>query len=121
MEELKIFGGDLPQALLNTVAIAEMCELELPKDQNHLPAFLRDCYYPDPRGDVSGAELQQEYAGWCALNGAEPMSWQRQVVPFLKATAKLKHGKGRSGKVWTGLRKIDPTLPTPEHAAKWPF
>jgi DNA polymerase-3 subunit alpha len=33
----EIFGGDLPEALLNTVAIAEMCELELPRDQSHLP------------------------------------------------------------------------------------
>src|SRR4029078_13081258 len=30
---------ELPQALLNTVAIAEMCELELPKNQNHLPEY----------------------------------------------------------------------------------
>ena len=34
-----IFGADLPEALLNTVAIAEMCDLELPKDQNHLPEY----------------------------------------------------------------------------------
>lgn len=34
-----IFGKDMPQALLNTVAIAEMCELELPKGQNHLPRY----------------------------------------------------------------------------------
>jgi hypothetical protein len=34
-----IFGKDLPEALLNTVAISEMCELELPKGQNHLPRY----------------------------------------------------------------------------------
>ncbi|HXG64227.1 MAG TPA: DNA polymerase III subunit alpha, partial [Blastocatellia bacterium] len=34
-----LFGKDLPQALLNTVAIAEMCELELPKGENHLPVY----------------------------------------------------------------------------------
>jgi DNA polymerase III subunit alpha len=34
-----IFGDELPQALLNTVAIAEMCELELPKGANHLPEY----------------------------------------------------------------------------------
>ncbi len=34
-----IFGKDMPDALLNTVAIAEMCELELPKGQNHLPVY----------------------------------------------------------------------------------
>ncbi|HKP85395.1 MAG TPA: DNA polymerase III subunit alpha [Blastocatellia bacterium] len=34
-----LFGKDLPEALLNTVAIAEMCELELPKGENHLPDY----------------------------------------------------------------------------------
>lgn len=34
-----IFGKDLPEALLNTVAIAEMCDLQLPKGQNHLPKY----------------------------------------------------------------------------------
>jgi DNA polymerase III subunit alpha len=38
-EMWQIFGADLPEALLNTVAIAEMCELELPKNQNHLPEY----------------------------------------------------------------------------------
>jgi len=38
-EMWQIFGDDLPEALLNTVAIAEMCELELPKNQNHLPEY----------------------------------------------------------------------------------
>ena len=34
-----IFGKDMPEALLNTVAIAEMCELQLPSGENHLPNF----------------------------------------------------------------------------------
>ena len=34
-----LFGDTLPQALLNTVAIAEMCNLELPKGENHLPEY----------------------------------------------------------------------------------
>jgi DNA polymerase-3 subunit alpha len=34
-----LFGKDLPEALLNTVAIAEMCELDLPFGQNHLPVY----------------------------------------------------------------------------------
>ena len=34
-----LFGKDMPEALLNTVAIAEMCELELPFGQNHLPEY----------------------------------------------------------------------------------
>jgi DNA polymerase-3 subunit alpha len=38
-EMWQIFGNELPEALLNTVAIAEMCELALPKDENHLPNY----------------------------------------------------------------------------------
>jgi DNA polymerase III subunit alpha len=38
-EMWELFGGDLPEALLNTVAIAEMCELELPTKDNHLPEY----------------------------------------------------------------------------------
>jgi DNA polymerase-3 subunit alpha len=34
-----IFGKDMPEALLNTVAIAEMCELQLPSGENHLPNY----------------------------------------------------------------------------------
>ena len=34
-----LFGKDLPEALLNTVEIAEMCDLELPKGENHLPIY----------------------------------------------------------------------------------
>jgi DNA polymerase III subunit alpha len=34
-----LFGKDMPEALLNTVEIAEMCELDLPKGENHLPIY----------------------------------------------------------------------------------
>ncbi|MEN3332896.1 MAG: polymerase subunit alpha, partial [Blastocatellia bacterium] len=34
-----LFGKDMPDALLNTVRIAEMCELELPQGENHLPNY----------------------------------------------------------------------------------
>jgi DNA polymerase III alpha subunit len=34
-----LFGKEMPEALLNTVAIAEMCDLELPFGQNHLPVY----------------------------------------------------------------------------------
>src|SRR6185369_12127338 len=59
-EMWEIFGGDLPQALLNTVAIAEMCELELPKDQNHLPV------YRVPEGETT-----ETYFAKCARAGLE--------------------------------------------------
>jgi len=38
-EMWRLFGNTLPEALLNTVAIAEMCDLELPKGENHLPEY----------------------------------------------------------------------------------
>lgn len=38
-EMWQIFGNELPEALLNTVRIAEMCDLELPLGQNHLPEY----------------------------------------------------------------------------------
>jgi DNA polymerase-3 subunit alpha len=38
-EMWQIFGSDLPEALLNTVAIAEMCDIQLPQDENHLPNY----------------------------------------------------------------------------------
>jgi DNA polymerase-3 subunit alpha len=34
-----LFGSELPDALLRTVEIAEMCNLELPKGKNHLPDY----------------------------------------------------------------------------------
>jgi DNA polymerase-3 subunit alpha len=53
-EMWEIFGGDLPQALLNTVAIAEMCELELPKNQNHLPE------YRVPEGETANSYFEKQ-------------------------------------------------------------
>ena len=38
-EMWQLFGDVLPEALLNTVRIAEMCELDLPLGQNHLPEY----------------------------------------------------------------------------------
>jgi DNA polymerase III subunit alpha len=38
-EMWELFGRDLPEALENTVRIAERCELEIPMGANHLPVF----------------------------------------------------------------------------------
>src|SRR5882724_3616712 len=38
-EMWEIFGPELPEALNRTLEIAEMCDLELPKDINHLPNY----------------------------------------------------------------------------------
>ena len=38
-DEMRAVFGDYPTALSNTVAIAERCDVELAKDENHLPNF----------------------------------------------------------------------------------
>ena len=38
-DEMRAVFGDWPQAMANTVAIAERCEVELPTDESHLPNF----------------------------------------------------------------------------------
>jgi DNA polymerase-3 subunit alpha len=59
-----LFGKDIPDALLNTVAIAEMCELELPKGENHLPEYrvpegeTTDSYF----AKMARAGLEQRWA-----------------------------------------------------------
>ncbi|HEX8091289.1 MAG TPA: DNA polymerase III subunit alpha, partial [Blastocatellia bacterium] len=59
-----LFGKDIPEALLNTVAIAEMCELELPKGENHLPEYrvpegeTTDSYF----AKMARAGLEQRWA-----------------------------------------------------------
>jgi putative DNA primase/helicase len=90
------------------------------EEQNHLPVFLRESYAPDPRGRVSGSDLQAEYQGFCVQRGEEPMSWQRQVTPFLRSVAKLRHERTKHGKLWLGLRRLDPTLPESSDARTWP-
>ena len=38
-DEMRAVFGDWPQAMANTVAIAERCEVELPTNESHLPNF----------------------------------------------------------------------------------
>ena len=38
-EMWRIFGNEIPEALLNTVLISEMCDLNLPLGENHLPVY----------------------------------------------------------------------------------
>ncbi len=75
-------------------------------EQNHLPAFVRDCYTLDPTGIVTGGDLQKEYLGWCANRGEQPFDYQRKVVPFLRNVMKLKENKSKHGKVWIGLLPV---------------
>jgi DNA polymerase III subunit alpha len=43
-EMWQVFGNELPDALMRTLEIAEMCNLEMPKGKNYLP------FYPVPEG-----------------------------------------------------------------------
>ena len=78
-------------------------------------------YLPDPQGRVSGSDLMAEYQGFCAQRGEEPMNWQRQATPFFRNVAKLRHEKGMHGKLWLGLRRLDPTLSVSAKVRSWPF
>jgi putative DNA primase/helicase len=85
----------------------EYATREYVDEQNHLPAFFRDCYALDPGGVVLGGDIQKEYAGWCMNRGEPAFDYQRKVVPFLRNVMKLREHKGKHGKVWTGLlRKV---------------
>jgi hypothetical protein len=72
-------------------------------EQNHLPAFFRDCYALDPMGLVAASTLQQDYSGWCAAHGEMPYDYQRKVVPFLRSVMKLVVVKTKAGNVCKGL------------------
>ncbi|HUK91984.1 MAG TPA: DNA polymerase III subunit alpha [Blastocatellia bacterium] len=63
-EMWELFGGEIPEALLNTVRISEMCNLELPKGQNHLPV------YRVPEGETT-----ESYFAALARQGLE-QRWQ---------------------------------------------
>ncbi len=62
-EMWQLFGDDVPDALHNTVAIAEMCDLNLPKGINHVPV------YPIP--SIEGNITEDEYFEKVARQGYE--------------------------------------------------
>src|SRR6266576_2160942 len=53
-EMWRVFGSELPEALLRTVEIAERCDLKLPENVNHLPN------YPIPDGAGSADEYFEQ-------------------------------------------------------------
>jgi len=81
----------------------EYATREYVDEQNHLPAFFRDCYGLDQMGLVTASTLQQDYSGWCAAHGEVPYDYQRKVVPFLRNVMKLALVKTKTGNVWKGL------------------
>jgi DNA polymerase-3 subunit alpha len=74
-EMWKIFGSELPEALNRTLEIAEMCDLELPKDINYLPR------YPIP--ELHSELSVDEYFEKVVHEGFEQRRetvWDRQAV-----------------------------------------
>jgi len=110
---------DWQQNGLNPPESVALATRQYVEEQNNLPVFLRECYEPDPRGEVSGGDLQSAYDTWCRDYGETALDWQRQVTPFLKNVAKLRHRKGMRGKIWTGLRRVDEARPA--NGLSWPF
>jgi DNA polymerase-3 subunit alpha len=78
-EMWRVFGSELPDALLRTVEIAERCDLKLPESVNHLPN------YPIPEGAASA----DEYFEQVVRDGFERRRqrvWERQ-----QSRGELKH------------------------------
>ncbi len=78
-EMWRVFGSELPEALLRTVEIAERCDLKLPENINHLPN------YPIP----DGAGSADEYFEQVVRDGFERRRqrvWERQ-----QSRGELKH------------------------------
>jgi DNA polymerase-3 subunit alpha len=78
-EMWRVFGSELPEALLRTVEIAERCDLKLPENINHLPN------YPIPEGAAASAD---EYFEQVVRDGFER---RRQVWERQQSRGELKH------------------------------
>jgi putative DNA primase/helicase len=71
-------------------------------DQNHLPAFVNECYELKAGGTVSGAALVSEYVDFCHRRG-EPQVGIRKVAQYLRHVRKLENRHVKAGSVWVGL------------------
>jgi DNA polymerase-3 subunit alpha len=71
-EMWRIFGDELPEALNRTVEIAERCDLQLPKDVNHLPN------YPIPADENLSADDYFEKVVRQGFQRRREMVWDRQ-------------------------------------------
>ena len=78
-EEMAAVFGDFPEALSNTLAIAERCDVEIPRDRYHLPHF--DVPEPFAGPDDYFAHVTRE--GFTA---------RRERLEDLAARGLLKHG-----------------------------
>jgi DNA polymerase-3 subunit alpha len=71
-EMWRIFGNELPEALLRTVEIAERCDLKLPENINHLPN------YPIPEGEASSPDDYFEKIVRQGFERRRQKVWERQ-------------------------------------------
>ena len=79
-EMWRIFGNELPEALLRTVEIAERCDLKLPENINHLPN------YPIPEGEGASADDYFEKVVREGFERRRQRVWERQ-----QSRGELKH------------------------------
>ncbi len=79
-EMWRVFGNELPDALLRTVEIAERCDLKLPENINHLPN------YPIPDGVAATADEYFEQVVRDGFERRRQRVWDRQ-----QSRGELKH------------------------------
>jgi DNA polymerase-3 subunit alpha len=79
-EMWRVFGDELPDALLRTVEIADRCDLKLPENINHLPN------YPIPEGEAASADEYFEKVVREGFERRRQMVWERQ-----RSRGELKH------------------------------
>ncbi|MDQ1637003.1 MAG: polymerase subunit alpha [Pyrinomonadaceae bacterium] len=79
-EMWRVFGSELPDALLRTVEIAERCDLKLPENINHLPN------YPIPEGAAASADEYFEQVVRDGFERRRQRVWERQ-----QSRGELKH------------------------------
>src|SRR5437016_8187350 len=72
-EMWRIFGSELPDALLRTVEIAESCNLKLPENINHLPN------YPIPEGQAASPDDYFEKVVREGFERRRRQVWERQI------------------------------------------
>ena len=73
-EMWRIFGNELPEALLRTVEIAERCDLRLPENINHLPN------YPIPEAEAASADEYFEKVVGEGFERRRQRVWERQLA-----------------------------------------
>jgi hypothetical protein len=69
---------------------------------NNLPAFLDASYVRVSGGNIPAQTLIDDYRGFCAQRGEQPLDHRTKVVPFLRRQG-LKDKHTKKGGIWLGL------------------